>query len=635
MTAEKISERGYEVIYGDSVTKDTEIILQNSSGEIEFKKIGELFTKAQTTSAGKEYCFNSIYKVLTLDKDGNSCFKDIKYVMRHKTDKKIYRIYFTNEQYIETTEDHSLIGYINKQKNQNLSDLERLKEVSPLEIGEKINTIVSLKVIPRKKTESRKYPKEVYEFMGLFIGDGSFNSGNNKKNYYLHLAGGKDTAEIVKKVIIPLQKKGFVKNYWLKKKGDICINGLKLVELINKDFRKLGKVIPEFLTQETDDNICSFLRGLFSSDGTVIVRNNRPIIRFTNTNQEIIKMASKLLFLAGIVHSIFRENRNNSYLGKLSNTVSKHIYVKNQILFKDKIDFLLQRKSDLLKKISDHSTHKRTIKKYDFDLSKVIKIENIKYADYVYDIEVENTHRFFANNVLVHNTDSIFINPKIEDSEVAIKKGREIADYVTKFFKDYIQKEHNRESFMELQFEKVFKKFFLPTMRGGKEGGAKKRYAGIREKDGKDVLDFTGMESKRRDWTDVSKKIQNELLMKVFRGEKVENYVRDFVNDVKSGKYDSLLVYKKAIRKSVESYTKTTPPHIQAARKAGKTDVGIIEYYITVKGPEISESRKSKIDYGHYIEKQIKPIADSVLVFFDTNFDDLIKGSKQRNLFDY
>jgi len=45
MTAEKISERGYEVIYGDSVTKDTEIILQNSSGEIEFKKIGELFTK--------------------------------------------------------------------------------------------------------------------------------------------------------------------------------------------------------------------------------------------------------------------------------------------------------------------------------------------------------------------------------------------------------------------------------------------------------------------------------------------------------------------------------------------------------------------------------------------------------------
>ena len=188
---------------------------------------------------------------------------------------------------------------------------------------------------------------------------------------------------------------------------------------------------------------------------------------------------------------------------------------------------------------------------------------------------------------------------------------------------------------MELQFEKVFKKFFLPTMRGGKEGGAKKRYAGIREKDGKDVLDFTGMESKRRDWTDVSKKFQNELLMKVFRGEKVENYVRDFVNDVKSGKYDSLLVYKKAIRKSVESYTKTTPPHIQAARKAGKTDVGIIEYYITVKGPEISESRKSKIDYGHYIEKQIKPIADSVLVFFDTNFDDLIKGSKQRNLFDY
>ncbi len=237
--------------------------------------------------------------------------------------------------------------------------------------------------------------------------------------------------------------------------------------------------------------------------------------------------------------------------------------------------------------------------------------------------------------VIYSDTDSVFINSKIKDYKEALKKGEEIAESINKFIEKYIKEEYHRKNFMELQFEKVFKKFFLPTMRGAKEGGAKKRYAGIREKDGKDVLDFTGMESKRRDWTEVSKKFQRELMMKVFREEKVEGFIKDFVSDIRSGKYDSLLIYKKAIRKSVESYTKTTPPHIQAARKAGKTDVGIIEYYMTMKGPETVESRKSKIDYEHYIEKQIKPIADSVLVFFDNSFDDLIKGSRQRKLFDY
>ncbi len=120
--------------------------------------------------------------------------------------------------------------------------------------------------------------------------------------------------------------------------------------------------------------------------------------------------------------------------------------------------------------------------------------------------------------------------------------------------------------------------------------------------------------------------------MKVFHDEKIEDYIKGFVDDIKNGKYDELLIYKKAIRKAVESYTKTTPPHIQAARKAGKSDVGIIEYYLTVNGPEEISTRKSKIDYEHYIEKQIKPIADSVLVFFGKDFDELVNKSRQMKL---
>ena len=35
-------------------------------------------------------------------------------------------------------------------------------------------------------------------------------------------------------------------------------------------------------------------------------------------------------------------------------------------------------------------------------------------------------------------------------------------------------------------------------------------------------------------------------------------------------------------------------------------------------------SSLSDIDYQHYIDKQLKPIADSILVFLDERFDEII-----------
>jgi DNA polymerase-2 len=58
----------------------------------------------------------------------------------------------------------------------------------------------------------------------------------------------------------------------------------------------------------------------------------------------------------------------------------------------------------------------------------------------------------------------------------------------------------------------------------------------------------------RRDWTEVSKKFQLELLDNIFHDKPIENYIKNFANDLKKGKYDSLLIYKKAIRKAVSSY---------------------------------------------------------------------------------
>jgi len=237
-------------------------------------------------------------------------------------------------------------------------------------------------------------------------------------------------------------------------------------------------------------------------------------------------------------------------------------------------------------------------------------------------------------NVIYGDTDSIFIDPKEIDYNKAKKIGDELCKFINDFFNDYITKSYNRDSKMEIEFEKVYKKFFMPKTRGS-EKGAKKRYAGILDKDGKDEIDFVGLEFVRSDWTEIAKMFQMELLEKVFAKEQVTDYVRKFIKKVKDGKYDEKLTYRKQIRKPVSSYTKTTPPHIQAARKINREEVGIIDYVMTDDGPEEVRHVKHALDYEHYIKKQLKPIADSVLVFFEADFDELIKPHKQNSLLDY
>ncbi|HII88693.1 TPA: DNA polymerase II, partial [Candidatus Woesearchaeota archaeon] len=225
-------------------------------------------------------------------------------------------------------------------------------------------------------------------------------------------------------------------------------------------------------------------------------------------------------------------------------------------------------------------------------------------------------------------------NTKKDSTEEAEQIGKDIAKEITAFYQQFVEQEYQRKSYLELQFEKTYVKFLLPRVRGS-EKGAKKRYAGILMKEGKEALNFVGLEVVRRDWTALAKKFQTELIERVFHEKDVTGYVRDFIKEIKKGTYDDLLVYRKSLRKGVADYTKTTPPHVKAARKLEKIDGDIIEYYITTEGPEPVQKRRNPIDYQHYIDKQVKPLADSILGFYGSSFDDLVRGDNQKSLFSY
>ena len=228
--------------------------------------------------------------------------------------------------------------------------------------------------------------------------------------------------------------------------------------------------------------------------------------------------------------------------------------------------------------------------------------------------------------VIYGDTDSLFIKLKEGEGENAEASGNRIAEDLNKYWSEKIQNEHGLKSYLEIEFEKYYRKFILTPARGS-ETGAKKRYAGLLIENGEEKLEFVGMEFVRSDWTHLAKEFQVELYNRIFNNDEIEDWLREIVKKVKAGEYDEKLVYRKRLRKDVDEYTKNIPQHVKAARLLPET-TGTVYYVITKRGPIPVELKHTDIDYDHYIDKQLKPIADSVLSLLGESFDSIVQSDQ-------
>jgi DNA polymerase-2 len=163
-------------------------------------------------------------------------------------------------------------------------------------------------------------------------------------------------------------------------------------------------------------------------------------------------------------------------------------------------------------------------------------------------------------------------------------------------------------------------------------GGSKKRYAGW--VDGE--LLVVGLESVRRDWPAIARRLQEGILTRVFHDEDPMPFVTDLVLRVRAGELDHELVYAKRLRKgALDRYTAATPPHVQAARKAGALAGPVIRYVITRDGPEPVLPGcllPAGIDRAYYVERVLRPIADAILPELGHSFDEAIGKPRQLQL---
>ncbi len=234
--------------------------------------------------------------------------------------------------------------------------------------------------------------------------------------------------------------------------------------------------------------------------------------------------------------------------------------------------------------------------------------------------------------VLYGDTDSLFIQSGISDADRARERGAQLAAAMNQELAAYIERRWQLRSRFELKFEKLYLKLFLPRVRHG-TSGARKRYAGLLHSSKPDAVEFVGMEVVRRDWTELAKRVQRELYQRLFKQQAVDAYLAGVVADVRAGKLDDVLVYRKNLRKDAESYTATTPPHVAAARKSSQTLGSMVSYVMTLAGPEPIDNVRHPLDREHYVAKQIRPVAEPVLAALGLDFERVIGDNRQLDMY--
>ena len=182
-------------------------------------------------------------------------------------------------------------------------------------------------------------------------------------------------------------------------------------------------------------------------------------------------------------------------------------------------------------------------------------LEEIEYDDYVYDLSVEDNNNFVdaMGNILLHNTDSLFLIGLNKHSNVM-----KMIDKLSQLCELHAIKKFNCDvCTIKMDYDKGFKTYL--TL-------AKKRYAGVLDYlDGHFITDFNmyiaGLEYKRTDVTSIVKKWQYELLKVILETDEdpafddIRSMILKWKSETCSGKLtaDDIVISQK-ITKDISEY---------------------------------------------------------------------------------
>lgn len=559
---------GAKVRYGDSVMPGTPVLTEN--GPVKIEDLGSKwidypgFLKEGTD---KEQCELTGVKVWT-----SSGWSNVKRVIRHKCQKKIYRV-LTHTGLVDVTEDHSLLG---PQK-------ELLKPKDVCVATELLHGFpIELQTMPQCSIE------QAYIY-GMFVGDGSCGLYGKKHTWAINNSD-YELLQRCKQILEDITQKSFKIFDTLSSSGvyKLVPNHGNIRDL-QKQYRHecydgKSKKVP-LCVLGNQDTRSAFIRGLWDSDGCRKDNMKTGCHRIDTKNQITAQWYFLLLRLSGF-------------------SVSLNTRIDKPNIFRLTWTF------GSFRKLPHH------VKKID------TLYEN--YDGYVYDIETEDgTFQAGVGQLIVKNTDSIMV-----EFDVGERKGKEAIEYswelgeraskeVTALFKKP----------NDLELEKVYCPYFLYS---------KKRYAAkkwVKEGDECifDEVDIKGLQVVRRDNCPFTRETCEKLIDMILESSDPKpplDFIEERKRELLEGKVpmDKLILSKRL----GDAYKNENLAHVVVRNKMRERAPGsepqtgdrvqfvIVEHpnkrakmYEKSEDPKWVSEHNMKLDYHYYLKHQFEtPVSD-------------------------
>lgn len=386
-----------KIVYGDSVTGDTPIILRKN-GIIFTRRFDEIRGKWKPLREGSDkeaFYPEDVIEVWT----SPGCFKPIKVFIRHVCGKPIVRV-LTHTGVVDCTTDHSLIR----------ANGEKVKP-SDVKIGDELMHISDDSYLMTELSLSASYVSEKEAFaMGLFAADGSCGSYNCPSGFKHSWAINNSDTNLLNKAAeclpFPTKILDTIKSSKVYKLVPIgCVKSVvcKYREMFYNEHRE--KRIPSCILTAPIETVRNFWNGFYAGDGD---KKGQIVQTTCNFSQKGKEMCTGLWLIAR----------------RLGWKVS----------INDRID-----KSNVFKLVMSNS--EKVYRKCTSAIKKItpLTIINENSNLYVYDIEVaDDSHRFNVGpgNLVISNTDSsMFVLPEqVKTAKDCNEWGHKLAQELSDLF---------------------------------------------------------------------------------------------------------------------------------------------------------------------------------------------------------
>ena len=384
---------GAKVRYGDSVTPDSALLIRQN-GIVKTIRIDALVSSYETRSDGKE--FSDVHGIEVWSDTG---FTEIKQVIRHKTDKQIFRV-LTHTGIADVTEDHSLLS-VDKCEIKP-TDVAVGVELLHHDCGKAFDCEIQTDITTKEA-----------KVMGFFLGDGScghYTWALNNSNISI-LTEMQESCPFDTKILDTMKSSGVYKLVPIGNIKDVTVRYRALFYNAHKE-----KIVPPCILNAPIDIVKSFWDGYYLSDGDH--DETQTITRFDMKGKE---GSMGLCFLAR----------------RLGYNVSLNCRSDKEHIFRQTCTTGSQRRHPLA-------------------IKKIEKLGNT--SNYVYDLTT-TSHHFHVGpgHMIVHNTDSVMVEFDVQGRtgqdaiDYSWELGEQAAEQCTRLFKKP----------NDLELEKVYMPYIL------------------------------------------------------------------------------------------------------------------------------------------------------------------------------